>query len=185
MSDKIQKKPLTIENTSLKDSLPYDDEGRRVYTLYEEAEVYRPAVRGYTEARLKLVFAGSNPERDPTVRFWFKSMTSIQALYYIMHNALNRRGTTVVDLLTTVSGNEKTKRQLLKDAEAQELIVLEKIDGKSKVIWPTVKMLNIYEQVFIDHMEAIQEMMSVELKVGNLLESYYTYKNNVRESRRR
>ena len=112
-------------------------------------------------------------------------MTSIQALYYIMHNALNRRGTTVVDLLTTVSGNEKTKRQLLKDAEAQDLIVLENIDGKSKVIWPTVKMLNIYEQVFIDHMEAIQEMMSVELKVGNLLESYYTYKNNVRESRRR
>ncbi len=182
MSDKIEKKPLTIKSTNFNDDPPYIDDGRRVFGLYEEAEVYRPAVRGYTKARLNLVFSGSNPERDPLVRFWFKSLTSKQALYYIMHNALNRRGTSVVDFLTTVTGNEKTKRQLLKDAEAQELIVLEHIDGKSKVIWPTVKLLNIYEQVFIDHMEAIQEMMSVDFKVGSLLDSYYDYKNRVKES---
>ena len=183
MPGESEKKPLTIEYTTLKRNPPYVDDTQRLYALYEEAEVYRPAVRGYTESRLKLVFAGGNPEHDPPVRFWFKSLSNMQALYFIMNNALNRRGTTVVDFLTTVSGNEKTKRQLLRDAEAQDLIVLEKIDGKSQIIWPTVKMLNMYEQVVLEHIRTIQDGVPTNINVEQLWGLYEEYKGSVHESR--
>ena len=166
-----------LEVATFEDKVPYADDAKRVKYLYREAETFRPVIRGYTESKLRLLTAPYSTAE--AVSFWFRSRASMQAMYLIMSNYYKRQGTPMVEFHLTVSASANTRREIMVNAEALEFIVVENIDQKSKIIWPTVRFVHIYEDGVMDHHRVMMDAMGGDYTVSELLAARRAYTEKV------
>lgn len=149
--------------------------GKFLFSLDQEAEDYRDAIRGWSKYRRERIFSPNQPYADQASKFWYRNHVAIQALMLIMDNAVNGRCTLLSEYMKLVKGTAPTKRKVIADAEAEGYLLLEMIDKKRKMIRPSTLMLNAYEKIGIGQIRAIREAMGRNFDADGLIKSYDRY----------
>tara|TARA_R110002012_G_scaffold318187_2_gene535860 strand:- start:167 stop:790 length:624 start_codon:yes stop_codon:yes gene_type:complete len=169
---------ITVQTKSWADQKPYEmDDTKRPRHMFEEAETFRPAVKGYALARLKMMTGGwVAGKAAQSAQFWFQSYHHIQAQYLIIYNFYEGRGTHMAELYLTVDCSHPTARQLVKDGCALDLLTVEKpVGGTKKVVWPTTRFLRFFENGVMGHIKQVRDGVGRDYNVDDLISGYDSY----------
>ena len=162
--------------------VPTKNDSEPIMGLYEEAEAFRVGLRGFSKYRRALVFQELDPQADAAVQFWFRSHTSMQAVYLIGDNAIQGRCTLFVDYMALVKGTAPTKRSIIKDAQSRGYLIIEMVDRKRKMIRPTRSMLDTYERICIETLRAVKNAIGNTYEIDTLLSNYDEYRQQLKSS---